>query len=233
MPLATALELVLNEYGIYDAQNFIDVMRETPQQLADFLERDDNRALLAASAGTAHVKTQTDTADADVEPMVEAGVAEAMVAEAIQIGDELVAREVAARHAAEERAVHAEQRTTSVAADAQTMTDVISTANASTCHYLVVGVGLAHAGSQVEHNELEVAAMNGDLTLEEAHWMRGHDASEAPLEAQEQEDAAENVAPPLAEESPPPPVFADCSHYTSTSSSKKPVSRRSKRCLKF
>ena len=55
MPLATALELVLNEYGIYDAQNFIDVMRETPQQLADFLERDDNRALLAASAGTAHV----------------------------------------------------------------------------------------------------------------------------------------------------------------------------------
>ena len=83
-------------------QDLIEIVRETPQQLADFLERDDIRELLAATAGTAGTETQTDTmeaANADTEPMVEVAVAEAMIVQAFKIGDERVAREVAAINA--------------------------------------------------------------------------------------------------------------------------------------
>ena len=77
-----------------------------------------------------------------------------------------------------------------------------------------VGMGLAHGSSQTEHDALDRAVMEGDLTLSEARWMRGWDASEAPLAAQEHGEAAsvqsEEVPPP---EESPPPVFADCSHY--------------------
>ena len=53
MPLASALELVLNEYGIYDVDTFVAVLRRTPEWLAGFLERDDIRARLAVAAANA------------------------------------------------------------------------------------------------------------------------------------------------------------------------------------
>ena len=93
------------------------------------------------------------------------------------------------------------------AADAQTTTVDLPTSSvdASTCHYLVVGLGLAHGSTQTDWD---------DLTLAELRWyrcMQGQDASGASQPAQEQEEAVE----PQPEEVPPP-VFADCSHYMST-----------------
>ena len=64
MPLASALEVVLNRFAVYDADNFVEVLRQMPGQLADFLEQDDMRALLAASVGTAHMETQTGSVEA-------------------------------------------------------------------------------------------------------------------------------------------------------------------------
>ena len=89
MSLASALEVVLNRFGVYDANAFVEVLRKMPGQLADFLVQDDMRALLAASVDGAH-SAQTgivEAADADVEPMVEVAVAEAMIADAFQLGD--------------------------------------------------------------------------------------------------------------------------------------------------
>ena len=108
MPLVKALELAVNQYAIFDVDSFVAVLRSPhfSSQLADLI--DSRRALIEATAGTANAEVQADivdAADADVEPVVEVAVAETMVAEAFQIGDERVAREVAARHAAEERAV--------------------------------------------------------------------------------------------------------------------------------
>ena len=138
-----------------------------------------------------------------------------------ELGDERVAREVAARHAACALLRGCEERACGRQVAEQCATPVARTADASTDHYLVVGVGLAHGSSQTEHDALDRAVMEGDLTLSEARWMRGFDASEAPLDAseaplaaQEQGEAArvqsEEVPPP---EESPPPVFADCSHY--------------------
>ena len=208
--------------------------------MADLI--DSRRGLLAPSTGKVHVETPADivkAADADSEPMVEVAVAEAMLAEAFQIGDERVAREVATRHTAEECAVReasarqvAEQRATTVAVDAQSTTaGLICTADASTSHYLAVSVGLAHGSSQTDHDAVARAIMDSDLSCAEARWMRGLDAGDAPLEAPDQERVEsvepEPVAPPPEES--PPPVFADCSHYTSTAS--KPRVRRSRRAL--
>ena len=60
MPLASALQLVLNGFGVYTAADFVAILRHDSEQLADFVEREDVRAQLEASAGTAHVETQTD-----------------------------------------------------------------------------------------------------------------------------------------------------------------------------
>ena len=62
MPLATALELVLNQYGIYDIDDLVDILRSPhdASRVADLIN--DSRALIAATAQTANVTVQTDTA---------------------------------------------------------------------------------------------------------------------------------------------------------------------------
>ena len=66
MPLATALELVLNQYGIYDLDDLVDILRSpvAASQVADLI--DESRALIAATAQTANVTVQTDMATATV-----------------------------------------------------------------------------------------------------------------------------------------------------------------------
>ena len=66
MPLATALELVLNQYGIYDLGDLVDILRSpvAASQVADLI--DESRALIAATAQTANVTVQTDMATATV-----------------------------------------------------------------------------------------------------------------------------------------------------------------------
>ena len=240
MPLVKALELAVNQYAIFDVDSFVAVLRSPhfSSQLADLI--DSRRALIEATAGTANAEVQADivdAADADVEPVVEVAVAETMVAEAFQIGDERVAREVAARHAAEERAVSeaaarqaSELRAPAAAVDASTSTvDLTSMVDASTCHYLTVGVGLAHSSSQTEHDTLARAVMDGVLTLAEARWMQGLKAQPED-QPEDQPEAQPEEAPP--QEDPLPPVFADCSHYKSTPASK-PRVRRSRKALEW
>ena len=64
MPLATALELVLNQYGIYDIDDLVDILRFDASGVADLIN--DSRALIAATAQTANVTVQTDMATATV-----------------------------------------------------------------------------------------------------------------------------------------------------------------------
>ena len=66
MPLASALELVLNEYDIYDVKTLLAMLRSPPNvsQIADLI--DNSRELIDATAGTAHVSVQTETATATV-----------------------------------------------------------------------------------------------------------------------------------------------------------------------
>ena len=66
MPLASALELVLNQYDIFDIDDLVAILRspDDASELADLINN--SRALIDATAGTAHVTVQTDTATATV-----------------------------------------------------------------------------------------------------------------------------------------------------------------------
>ena len=86
--------------------------------------------------------------------------------------------------------------------------------------------------SQAEHDQLVRGVLEGLITLEEAQWIRGPDASQATLEVREQVEAAETQPSEVhPSEETPPPVFADCSHYMSTAS--KPRVRRIRKALKW
>ena len=66
MPLASALELVLNHYDIYDIDDLVAILRspDDASQVADLIDK--SRALLDATAKTAHVSVQTEAATATV-----------------------------------------------------------------------------------------------------------------------------------------------------------------------
>ena len=66
MPLASALEPVLNHYDIYDIDDLVAILRspDDASQVADLIDK--SRALLDATAKTAHVSVQTEAATATV-----------------------------------------------------------------------------------------------------------------------------------------------------------------------
>ena len=66
MPLASALELVLNEYDVFDVDTLLGMLRSPHNiaQIADLI--DNNRKLIDETAHTAHVSVQTETATATV-----------------------------------------------------------------------------------------------------------------------------------------------------------------------
>jgi hypothetical protein len=89
----------------------------------------------------------------------------------------------------------------------------VSTANASTSHYLVVDVGLQHSSSQTEMPE-------------QPEQPRGKPEPESHPEDSSSQPEQEKSGPEPQSKSPeteeellllsPPPVFADCSHYNAT-----------------
>ena len=66
MPLASALELVLNQYDVYDIDTLLVMLRSPHDisQIADLI--DNSRELIDATAHTAHVSVQTEKATATV-----------------------------------------------------------------------------------------------------------------------------------------------------------------------
>ena len=71
MPLASALELVLRHYDIYDVDDLVAILRSphAASQVADLI--DGSRVLIDATAGKAHVNVQTDCAMATVGTTME------------------------------------------------------------------------------------------------------------------------------------------------------------------
>ena len=66
MPLASAVQLILNQYDVYDVDTLL-VMLRSPLDIAQIADLIDNsRELIDATAHTAHVSVQTETATAKV-----------------------------------------------------------------------------------------------------------------------------------------------------------------------
>ena len=204
------LRLLLNEYGIYDVDTLADnVGGIQGDTLAAWLRSDDVRARAAAYGGAAAADSTVDagTLTVDDESVVEVAVAEAMITEAFQIADEHVAREVAARHTAEERALHE-----AAARQATEQTAVaVDTADANTCHYLVIGIGLAHGSSQTEPEPEQPHQPEPPMSEPHGHGVRCEWREPRRASHVHQPEPNELQTEPVYEE--PPPVFADCSHY--------------------
>ena len=228
MPLASALQLVLGHYDIYDVDTFVAILRSPHDvsQLADLIDR--SRSLIDATAGTAHVNVQTDCTTATVgttmESVINVREVGSMATFSPMTGVRMVSMEVQCKPPQMvERAVQVKApavRHASVSAS-------VSTANASTCHYLVVGVGLQHGGSQTEMPEPE------QPEPAEPEQPRGEPEPEPyPEESSTQPEPEQYEPEPQAEgpeteiDTPPPPVFADCSHYNATSMTSRGRGRR-------
>ena len=163
-------------------------------QVADLI--DGSRALIDATAGTAHVSVQA-------EPTTEHGVATRDVASMATFST-TGARLVSSQVQCNVRMVQREVQATRVVRDASASA-TINTADASTCHYLVVGIGLAHGRTQTEPErelphqpEPPQAKPHG-----RCEWREPRRAS--PIHQLQTEQ------PPEPEWEEPPPVFADCS----------------------
>ena len=170
-PLAAALEMAFEVFGIYDAAAFIDVLRDAPELLADFLETDNCKALLAATAGNPErdVGTQTESAAGEASTTMDSVVATAEVGSqatySLQSGVRHVSQQVQCSPHVVVCGSQAKPMTTDAAigcvsvstVDRDVSTDgLITTADKSTSHYLVLGIGLAN--NEVQTEECVVAA---------------------------------------------------------------------------
>ena len=195
---------------IYDVDDLVAILRSPhdASQVADLI--DGSRALIDATAGTAHVSVQAEPTTATVGMATEHGVVTrdvASMATFSTIGARLVSSQVQCNV----RMVQREVQATRVVRDASASA-TISTADASTCHYLVVGIGLAHGSTQTEPEpelphqpEPPKAKPHG-----RCEWREPRRAS--PIH-QPEPNQLQTEQPPEPEWEEPPPVFADCSHY--------------------
>ena len=207
MPLASALQLVLGHYDIYDVDTLVAILRSphNASQVADLI--DGSRALIDATAGTAHISVQAEPTTATVGMATEHGVATRDVASMATFSTTGVSSQVQCNV----RMVQREVQATCVVRDASASA-TINTADASTCHYLAVDIGLAHGSTQTEPEpelphqpEPPKAKPHG-----RCEWREPRRAS--PIH-QLQTEQLQTEQPPEPGWEEPPPVFADCSHY--------------------
>ena len=221
MPLASSLELVLNHYDIYDVDDLVAILRSPHDacQVADLI--DGHRALIDATACTAHVKVQTEPATATVgttmESVVNVREVGSMATFSPTTGVRMVSMEVQCSPARPPQMVERAVQVKAPAVRHASVSASVSTANASTSHYLVVGVGLQHSSSQTEMPEQPDPEQPEQPRGKPEPESHPEDSSSQP----EQESGPEprSKSPETEEDlvlSAPPPVFADCSHYNAT-----------------
>ena len=215
MPLASALELVLGHYDIYDVDSLVVILRSPhdASQVADLI--DGSRALIDATAGTAHVNVQTECATATVGTTMESVINVREVGSMATFSPTTGARMVSAEVQCSPRMVQHAVQATRAARDASTSA-LVSTANASTSHYLVVGLGLAHGSTQTDQPQPEQPRPEPpqpELPRPEHANPQPDPEEPKPEQPQPESGQLQPEAEPEPEWTPPPPVFADCSHY--------------------
>ena len=108
--LAVGLEAMLRGMHISTLDDLADAVRDRAEPLAAYISSSSSRrvALAAVQAWERQRAQQAVNASPPMEKFVEVDVAEKMIDEALKMGDERIAQEVAARVAAEQRAEAAE-----------------------------------------------------------------------------------------------------------------------------
>ena len=229
MPLASALELVLRHYDIYDVDDLVAILRSphAASQVADLI--DGSRVLIDATAGKAHVNVQTDCAMATVgttmESVVNVREVGSMATFSPTTGARMVSMEVQCSPARPPQMVEHAVQVKAPAVRHASVSASVSTANASTSHYLVVDVGLQHSSSQTEMPE-QLEPEQPEQPEPEAEQPRDKPEPESHPEDSSSQPEQEKSGPEPQSKSPeteeellllsPPPVFADCSHYNAT-----------------
>ena len=132
IPLVSALQLVQGHYDIYDVDTLVAILRSPhdASQVADLI--DGSRALIDATAGTAHIRVQAEPTTATVGMATEHGVATRDVASMATFST-TGARMVSSQVQCNVRMVQREVQATRVVRDASASA-TINTADASTCH---------------------------------------------------------------------------------------------------
>ena len=216
MPLASALELVLNHYDIFDVDDLVAILRSPHDacQVADLI--DGHRALIDATAGTAHVNVQTGCATATVGTTMESVISVrevgSMATFSPTTGARMVSMEVQCSPQPPPQMVERAVQVKAPAVCNASVTASVSTANASTSHYLVVGVGLQHGSSQTEEPE-QPKPEQPEPVAEQPEPEQAEPEAEQPKPEQAEPEAEQ---PETEIELPIPPVFADCSHYNAS-----------------
>ena len=225
MPLASALELVLNHYDIFDVDDLVAILRSPHDacKVADLI--DGHHELIDATAGTAHVEVQTEPATATVgtmESVVNVREVGSMATFSPTTGARMVIMEVQCSPARPPQMVERAVQVKAPVVRHASVSASVSTANASssTSHYLVVGVGMQHSSSQTETPEQP----EPEQPEPEAEQPRGkpepeshpEGSSSQPVTQPEQEKFGpepQSKSPETEKDLAPPPVFADSSHY--------------------
>ena len=206
------LDLVLKGCGVWTRGDFAAIINDNDglESFVDECRRAVAHAVVPPACIDASLQTETATATVGttMDSFVNVREVGSMATFSLSTGARMVSSEVQCKPRMVQHAVQATQ----AARDASTSA-VVSTENASTSHYLVLGLGLAHGSSQTEPSQPE-------LPRPESPRQRGvrcgwseprrlkHEWSEPVLEPNQPQ--AELPPEPWV---PPPPVFANCSHY--------------------
>lgn len=206
------LDQVLKGCGVESRGDFAEIINDN-DGLQSFLIECRLAAGAVVPPPRVNVSVQTETTTATVGTTMDSFVNVREVGSVATFSLATGARMVSSEVQCSPRMVQHAVQATRAARDASTSA-LVSTANASTSHYLVFGLGLAHGGTQTEQPEPEqpqpeLQRQRG-VRCEWSERLK-HEWSEPVLEPNQPQ--TEQPPEPWL---PPPPVFADCSHYGTT-----------------